>query len=94
MTVLKTSLIRRSLCQKGFTEIRDRDHIFFHYLNDCGEKTVAWTKYSHSTDEVADQLIKKMAKQTQLSKKQFEDLINCPLSAEEYKKILEEKGFL
>lgn len=94
MSNLKTVKIKSSLIKKGFTEANDKDHVVFQYLNNNGQKTTAWTKYSHGKTDVGDPLIRLMAKQTQLSKKQFEDLVNCPMSKEDYKHILIEKGLL
>lgn len=52
------------------------------------------TKLSHGKSEISDPLIVLMAKQVNLSKNQFMDLVNCPLSKEEYESILESKNLL
>ena len=79
MTVLSATKVKSSLKKKGFTP-EEGDHVFFHYLDDKGRKTSAWTKISHSATDIKEPLIKKMAMQTQLTKAEFIDLINCPLS--------------
>ena len=94
MGVIKKAKVRSGLLKKGFIEVKDKDHVVFQYLNDDGQKTTAWTKYSHGKNEVSEPLIRKMAMQTQLSRLQFEDLVNCPMSKERYREILKEKGIL
>lgn len=93
MTVLKTARIRSSLQKKGFVA-SEGDHTFFHYINGDGKKTAVMTKISHGKSEISDPLIGQMAKQVNLSKNQFMDLVNCPLSKEEYESILESKNLL
>lgn len=90
MTVLKTKDIRRSLTKKGFVEDSSHDHIIFWYKP--GEKkTAIRTKISHGKSEISDPLIGKMSNQTRLSKTQFVDLVQCPLSAEEYQELVKDK---
>lgn len=93
MPILDALKVRKSLVKKGFIP-EEGDHYYFHYLDDRGKKTKAWTKISHSADDINNPLIKKMAMQTQLSKEEFLDLVNCPLSKEQYRDILREKGIL
>jgi len=84
--------IKRGLQRKGFRE-DNRDHKFyFLYLGD--KRTSVRTKISHGETEIDDGLIKLMAKQIHLTKDQFIDLVNCPLSYDEYIKILQEKGII
>lgn len=91
MAVLKTNQIDASLQKKGFIKEKNRDHIYyFLYLN--GKKTSIRTKTSHSAKEINDTLIKIMSQQVKLTREQFMDLINCPLSKEAYEEILIESG--
>ena len=90
---MKASKIQKNLKKKGFTEERG-DHLYFHYYDEKGNKTIAWTKLSHSANEIGEPLISQMAKQTQLSKPEFERLINCTLSKEDYNSILKKKGIV
>lgn len=92
MAVLKTIQINKALTRKGF-EKDDKDHHFYYYVYK-GKKTRIFTKYSHSSSEIGDSLIKKMADQVKLDKEQFKELIQCTLSGEDYKKILEDKGLV
>jgi hypothetical protein len=77
------------LKQKGFEEYPDRDHTFyfFHY---SGKKTSVYTKISHGETDIGDPLCSLMARQMKLTKSQFRDFIDCPLTVEEYTKVLED----
>ncbi|HRP61922.1 MAG TPA: hypothetical protein PK400_01365 [Phycisphaerales bacterium] len=75
---------------KGF-ECREGDHKFFHFLND-GKKTIIFTKISHGEKEIHDGLLATMARQVRLTKKQFNDLVDCPLDLDEYKELLRKSG--
>lgn len=92
MKTAKTKDLERSLIKKGFLK-EDGDHHYYHlYVDD--KKTTVFTKLSHSKSEVDEFILKMMAKQVKLNKKQFEDLINCPLSYEDYIKILTENKII
>ena len=92
MAVLKTSQIDKALQRKGF-EAKPKDHNFYYYIYN-GKKTKIFTKTSHSSAEVNNYLIGKMAFQLHLNKQQFTELIQCTLSGERYKEILLEKKLL
>ena len=83
MSTLKTKTIRSNLIKKGFSEVRDKDHIYLHYMVD-NKKSRIFTKISHSASEIGDPLIALMARQTKLSKDSFKDFAECRLSGEEY----------
>lgn len=92
MATLKTKDIRKSLIYKGFIE-EDRDHK--HYILIINnKKTSVFTKISHGKEEIDDGLIGCMAKQTRLSKKEFLDLVECPLSYEIYIQKLINQGII
>lgn len=86
MAVFSFAKVHSSLTKKGFVE-EPGDHHFY-CLHVDGKKTAIRTKLSRNKQEVGDPLISAMSKQTHLNKKQFADLVNCPLSKEEYQKIL------
>lgn len=79
--------VSAGLLKKGFL-LREGDHSFFH-LHVNGKKTAIYTKISHGEREVHDKLLGLMARQVGLSKRDFIDLIDCPLSHEEYLKRLQ-----
>jgi predicted RNA binding protein YcfA (HicA-like mRNA interferase family) len=92
MPTLKSDKIVKSLKSKGFTK-EQGDHVYLEFHLDG--KFILHTKVSHgSNHDLGPNLVSLMSKQCQLSKKQFMDLVNCPLSADEYVDVLREKGVL
>lgn len=86
MRTAKTRDVKGSLLRKGFIE-DNNDHKFYHlYVND--KKTAIRTKISHGEIEIDSYILKQMAKQVRLTNELFEDLINCPLSYDNYITIL------
>ncbi|MDI9349347.1 MAG: hypothetical protein QM537_05035 [Candidatus Symbiobacter sp.] len=81
------------LLNKGFVR-SDNDHHYFRYYTIDGRKTDILTKTSHGGKDIQDDILSLMARQCKLSRKEFLDLIDCPLSREQYEKILTDKGFL
>jgi len=72
-------------------QLRENDHTFYHlYVN--GKKTIVFTKISHGEKEIGDRLLALMARQVKLNRKQFADLIECPLSYDDYVKHLRNEG--
>lgn len=90
--VFKSKDVEKSLTKKGFKK-EPRDHYYFVLYVD-GKRTKVKTKLSHNGQDIDDYLIKNMSKQVHLDKVKFCDLINCPLSENEYKKILKENGVI
>jgi isopenicillin N synthase-like dioxygenase len=88
----KTDKIKDSLTGKGFVE-RDTHHCYF-WLHIDGKRKAIFTFYSHGARECGDPLLKMMAKQLKLSRKQFDDLVDCPLNGEGYLEILREGGHI
>lgn len=89
----KQRKVEKGLEAKGFQQDRG-DHHFFHYFSTAGKKTRVFTKTSHGADEIDDSLLGRMAKQCQLSRSEFDKLIDCPLSREAYEDLLVKKGVL
>lgn len=81
--------IEQGLLRKGFVK-REGDHHFFIYYNLKGEKTAVFTKTSHTPKmrEIPDNLLGLMAKQCRLNKADFLNLVDCPLSRDEYEQKL------
>lgn len=84
--------VAAGLAVKGFV-LREGDHHFYSLVVG-GKKTGIFTKVSHGEKEIHDGLLAQMAKQTKLVKKDFLDLVDCPLSAEDYLKKLRDSGHL
>jgi len=89
MASRKSREIKDSLIKKGFiSEQRDHTYLFLHV---AGRKSSIHTKISHGIKEYGDTLLSFMSRQLQLSTKQLNDLLDCPLSYEDYLAILKEK---
>lgn len=94
MAVLDSKKAYKNLKKKGFIDspTKSDDHLYleFFYKN----KLYFYTKLSHNHQDLGDFLIKQMSVQCKLDKNEFTDLVNCPLSLEEYIKKLIEKGII
>ncbi len=83
--------VESSLEKKGF-RLKNKGHRFYFYYRTDGDKTHIYTMTSHGHKEVSPPIFSQMAKQCKLTKKQFTDLIDCPLGQEAYENILREQG--
>jgi hypothetical protein len=88
--------LEANLPKKGFRRDSSGHHIYFHH--ECqGRETGAYTKVSHSKKmkEISGGLLTAVKGQLKLqSNKQVHDLVECPMSGEEYIKILFDEGFI
>ena len=91
MAVYSSHKVESSLQKKGFKK-EPGDHNSFVLYDENGYRTNVWTKTSHNGQDINTYLQKEMARQTHLSKRDFANLIECPLSKKEYYKILREKN--
>lgn len=85
--------VRRSLKKKGFVEEKDRHHVYLRLFYK-GKKTHIYTYCSHGADsqDIRHAVASAMKLQLALdTRKQLEDLINCPMSLETYLGVLQEK---
>jgi hypothetical protein len=85
--------VEKGLKAKGF-EPKDGDHHYFIYHTKVGKKTSVFTKTSHSGKELSDSLIGFMAKQCKLSKANFLQLVDCPMSRDAYEADLISRGIV
>ena len=85
--------IERALERKGFKRT-EGDHSFFVYYTQAGKKTIVRTKTSHGKggEDIGAPLISRMAKQCKLTSDDFRQLVDCPLSREDYEKRLKASG--
>lgn len=93
--ILEKKKVYKNLKKKGFVDATTKsdDHLYLEFSFE-GKKYFK-TKLSHGSKKDLDSfLIKQMSTQCKLSKEDFADLVNCPLSQEDYIKILKEKGIL
>ena len=92
MATRKTRDIKKGLIKKGFIE-EQKDHSYF-FLHVEGRKSTIRTKISHGEKEYGDNLLSLISRQLHLSSRQLDELLDCPMSYEEYLTILEEKKTL
>ena len=92
MKPCKTRDIANALQKKGFEERASHHRIF--YLCIDGKISGVHTFLSHGVKEYNADLLAKMRTQLHLSTKELDDLIHCPLSGEEYRALLSERGIL
>lgn len=84
-----------ALCSKGFLYL-EKDHHRFIFHTSSGEKTKIFTKMSKGTSHksISKNIFKLMAKQCYLSNAEFKDLLDCPLSREDYERLLKDRGVI
>ena len=92
---MERRVVEAALERKGF-EIKRRDHNFFVFRLKDGQKTTVWTKTSYGSGykTLSDSLLSAMARQCHLTRGQFTDLVECPLSREAHEAILRERKLL
>ncbi len=83
--VFKVRDVGASLCAKGLREHNDRDRRYYFFYHG-GKKSHIHAKISHSATEIDDYLCSAMSRQINLTRRQFRDLVECPLTAERYLK--------
>jgi hypothetical protein len=85
--------VETSLQKKGFV-VSSGDHSFFTYCTQTGQKTSVWTKTSHGSSQktLGDDLLSKMGKQCGLTKGQFTQLVECPLTRDVFEGMLLKSG--
>ncbi len=88
--------VESGLRRKGFVSTKaGADHNYFIYQSKDGKKARGFTKTSHGKGfDIDDHLLAQMARQCGLTKKLFIDLLDCPLSREDYEKALRDGGKL
>jgi hypothetical protein len=86
--------VEAGLEAKGFRR-GEGDHHYFVYWSLSGKKSMARTKISHGSDkDISDELLSRMSQQCGLTKKQFVDLVECPLKREPYEQLLVQRSKL
>lgn len=79
--------VKKALKAKGFEESDKRDH-FYYFFHHGQQKTNIFTKISHNSSDISDNLCSQMARQVRLNNRQFNDLVECDLTHEGYIEIL------
>ena len=86
--------VEAGLKTKGF-RCDGGEHRYFVYWSLSGKKSMAKTKTSHGSEkDIHDELLSRMAQQCGLTKKQFVDLIDCPLQRKPYEQLLVQRSKL
>jgi predicted transcriptional regulator len=89
MATLKSHKVNIALANKFSFEVEESHHrIYRLHLNG---QLVARTFMSHSTRELSDFHIQKMAKQMRLSRKEFLAAVECTLDQETYYALIRER---
>ncbi|MBC7541296.1 MAG: hypothetical protein H7338_01045 [Candidatus Sericytochromatia bacterium] len=85
--------IAAALQRKGFAA-DNRDHLYLIYHTRGGKKSPVKTKLSHTPKMkvVPDALLARMARQCQVTKAQFLELVDCTLDQAGYELLLIERG--
>ena len=83
----KARQVLGGLKAKGFREDREGHHVFLTYETMRGRRSEIRTRLSHQSGggDIGDPLLAAMSRQVRLNRREFEQLIDCPLSREEYK---------
>jgi hypothetical protein len=88
--MLESSKALKSLKKKGFEE-KNTHHKILEYSLDG--KFILHTRISHGANhDLSNYHVAQMAKQCKLSKKEFVDLVQCPLSKSDYEKKIRTLG--
>ena len=82
MTTLKVRDITQALQRKGMQPARPGDHKRFTRTTPSGFKVT--TMVSHGAHVIDDALIATMARQCNVTKAQFLDLVRCPFSQQDW----------
>jgi hypothetical protein len=89
MATLRTAAVDRALVGKlGFKRTETHHHVYRLWLDGV---LVARTYISHGGRELSRYHVGQMARQMQLHTAEFLDAVNCPLSREDYERILRER---
>jgi len=92
LTSLKARTVRRGLTSKGFDEV-NRGDIFYHFIVN-GRKSGIHTMMSHGETYCGTKYLTTKARQLGLNREELVQLVECPLSRDEYETLLRERGKL
>ena len=93
---IKKRLIKSNLPKKGFIIRQTSHHIYFdHIYKEKFRGVSTYISRGSKSKVYGDSLIKIMKTQLKLdTSKQVKDLCECPMSADEYRQILDNKNLL
>jgi hypothetical protein len=84
-------VVEASLLAKGFQRANTH-HRYFVYYTVGGIKTAVRTYTSQGAGEIDDYLLGQMSKQCKITKADFLQLVDCPLSQAGYEALLQQSG--
>ena len=93
---IKKRIIEKSLLKKGFSKVEAPHHRYFHHEID-GQITGISTHTSHGSfnTDIGDNILNMMRRQLRLqSLKQTRDLLECPMSGDDYNNFLRAQGII
>lgn len=79
------------ICKKLSLEVRSTGHLYG-WLTVRGKKILR--VHSHGKGDLLNKIVNKIRGQLNLSEKDFNDLVACPLTYDDYLDILKRKGLL
>jgi hypothetical protein len=88
---ISSDAIQSALLKKGFEldtgKGRDHDTYFYVY---AGKRQPVWTKFSRGSSyrTIDDSLLSQIRRQIKLTSKLFRQFVDCPLTQEDYAKVL------
>jgi len=86
MSTYRTREIKQALLSKGFRQKNTDHEVYRLYVDD--KKTSVHTSLSFGSKEYGDNLLGLVARQVRLKKRELEVFIECPLSSQEYIRLL------
>ncbi len=89
MAVLKTRQVDRALVNKLGFEKKSTHHVVYELR--LKDRLVARTFVSHGRRELDRYLVGRMAKQLHLRQAEFWQAVECPLTQDDYHRLLEER---
>jgi hypothetical protein len=88
MATRTTAVVTQALEAKGMEADESHHHMFRKQVDGV---TTLVTRISHNAKEIDDGLAKRMANQCVLQLKEFWNLVDCPLTEEEWDKLVAER---
>jgi hypothetical protein len=93
MKARKAKDLQKVLSKKGFVFYPEKNHHQFYYLEINGIKQNVYTYFSHGLSEYGSSLMGILKKQLKFKESSIaEDFFDCPLSKEQYIKMLSDNG--
>lgn len=93
---IKPGDLSAALTSKGFRKVKGGDHDFYFYFDENGDKTKIRTKISrgsHGKKQIGESMVSIIREQMHFDKKeQLIDFVECRLTAEDYRSMINGKN--